>query len=372
MSELYYQPSGGSFSGKQPMKSITKKTFLQSIEGLYRYTGKASIGTFYPVRFLPGKTYDLEAEWPVVMPAGTIVSVAALKDARDYASADSATGIGVSGNIPVTLNVETGSAMEKSVGYLYPEDIRGLLTVCNGGEAVTESYSANDGTYGILTMSGEIASSSYTFTRPANKPMGLVNHQVYADMRMRFKNYQVNQGGLGIALGGTITIPYVAIFGSGSTATALAAIRTAVDPEHQYVWVTGTDEATALAKVAPRARFKSDQYGKFTELSLSTVEDLDQYFGCAIEPMNRPIHNLDALIDSFPGSGMTGMDTSGLSARVYDFVKSILAQDAIKSSSYAAVKANLKNAFHTAVSTDTANVSVKFGLVDVAFGTDKL
>jgi len=88
-----------------------------------------------------------------------------------------------------------------------------------------------------------------------------------------------------------------------------------------------------------------------------------------VELRNRIPYNLDEIIDSFPGSGMKGMDTGGMEARFYNFVKFILSTTGIKTAAYAAVKDNLKTAMITPVVTSgNAAISVLFGQIDVQFG----
>lgn len=368
--ELYYQPNGQAFSGKQPMKSVDKLSYLNSIEDCYRYGGDRAIGPYYPARPLPGFEIDMDAEWPIVMPAGTIVSIIPIKDVNAYVSGDLAeTGIDTDGAIYVTMGVD-GTALQRSINLVYPKETAGLITVCNGGTATTDSYSDNDGTYGMLSISGEIVDSDDSYTRSANVPIGIVNSRVYADMRWRYLNYDVGQEPTSVALGGVLTIPYVAVYGGSANdrSTVITAIRAAVKAKHQYYWMNVADSDTADTNLAVDTRLKSDTHGKFTVYS-SDSHDSNQEFGRVLELRNRVPYDLDELIDSFPGSGMKGMDTGGLSARYYNFAKTILALSAVKGSTYAANKDNIKSTLYEAVATETsASVYVKMGQVDVAFG----
>lgn len=363
MDQFMFNPSGASFSNKLPMKSVSKLVQMNSLEDIYRYKVEASVGTYYPVRFLTGAFIDTDAEWPVVIPLGTIVSVASIKDARAYSAACAETGIGVSGEIPVSIDID-GNVLEKSIDFVYPRDIAGFITICNGGADVTDTYSDNDGTYGILTMSGEVADSSATFTRPANKPAGIVASKVYADLRYRYLNYEIKPQGVSIERAGVLTLPYIAIYGSGVTATVLAAVRAAVNSRHQYVWVDGANQATAMAKLDNEALLQSDPYGKFTASDGTAA----QVFGKVLENRNRVPSGLDEIIQSVPGSAMQGTDTGGLPARLYDFMKSILSASGIKPSGYSVTNANIKSLLYGSLATATANVTIEMGQVDVAFG----
>ena len=362
----FYDPKGASFSGKQPMKTVEKLTFLNSLEGFVRYNVEHNIGSYYPVRILPSVDIDDDSETPIVMPAGTIVSVIPIKDARAYSSADTAAGILASGELNVSISVEDGSAMKMGVDYMYDKEVSGLFTVANGGTQTSDSYTNDCGKYGIITLSGEVASSgSSAYVRPANKPMGIVLSKVYSDIRERWAHYeprQANQGHM-ISRAGSLTIPYVGVYGSGDTSTVLAAIKAAVDSVHVYAWFTGTTLSDIEGAIAPTSYLQPDSKGKFTAYATE-----GQKFGKVLTLRNRVPQNIDELIDSVPGSGMKGTDTGGLRAREYHFIKTILTLASVKSASYAADKGNIRKVFYTPVATNTSNVSIVIGRFDIAYG----
>lgn len=362
--DLYYNPTGEAFSGKQPMKQVEKLSYLNSIEDCYRYSSNQRvIGNYYPVHPLPAMDLDKDAEWPIAMPAGTIVSIIPLKDALAYVGADALTGIRDGGALYVSVGVDS-VALEKNINVVYPKETAGFITVCNGGSGTIDSYTTDSGAWGMLTASGTIATDSDTYTRSANIPMGIVNSRVYSDMRMRYLNYEVGQDPQGIALGGVLTVPYVGLYGAGDLAGVLAAIKVVVDPKHQYFHSNDATKGTVEGYLGVDARLKSDANGKFTNF----VSGTSQEFGRVLGLRNRVPYDLDEIIDSFPGSGMQGMDTGGLSARYYDFAKKILALTSVKGTAYAAVKDNIKKTLYEPVVTDTANVSLLMGQVDIAFG----
>ena len=197
MNDLFINPVNGDFSGKQPMKRITRNEFLYSIEDIYRYGMHKdnAIGAFYPVRCLPSRSIESDSEWPIVLAAGDIVSALPIKDANAYSSGEAATGILTDGDVYVSMGIDE-VALKQNINQMYPEYVSGLLVPANGGSAQSISYTDNDGLYGILTASGEVADSEDTYTSPANAPLGIVNHQVWADMRMRYLNYDRKQQGI--------------------------------------------------------------------------------------------------------------------------------------------------------------------------------
>lgn len=371
MSELFLQPSGGSLENVRPMKSVVRDGLIRTLDGYWRHEGP-TLGVFYPVRFLASQYIDKKNEWPVVMHPGQIVSLIPVLDANSYSSANAAAGILASGEMYAGRGADD-VAYKYSVNFLYDEECRGLITVCNGNSQTADSYTAEDGEYGIITTSGEVASTTSTpnsFTRTANHPFGIVNGRVYADLRYRYQGYEVNQKGLSVCIGGVLALPFIAIFGSGSTATVAAAVQSAVGSQLPFVIVTETTEAGALALLDPthKTKLTSNAYGKFTSYSGS---DNNEWFGTVIGRTNRPVKGLDQISDSLPGSGITGTDTGGLESRIYYFVKNVLAHSAVKGADYAATKSNLRNAFISSIETSTSDVWVLFGMVDVAFGTMK-
>ena len=377
LSEFTYNPQGGSFSGNLPMKNMALMTYLRSVESLYRTTGKKALGAYYPVRSLPSTYIDKDSEWPLVMAAGSIVSVVNIKDAKAYVSADTEAGIGANGLVYVSIGND-GTKLQKSVNFLYEKDVSGLVTIANGGTSTTDAYTATDGQYGILDQAGNAASAASTgYTRPANVPFGIVDFEVAADMRFRYLNYDARGGSAGIrvCLDGILTLPYIAFLGAKSAgkSTAIQNVLSTVKAHHQYIWFDVVDQAE-LGGILRGGYLKPDRYGKFTPW-VSGTDALNQFFASIKETRNRVPYNLDEIIDTFPNSGMTGTDTGGLTARLYNFTSTIVG--AITTTSVTALKDAIKAAFITPITptvaayTAAAPSGVLFGQADVAFGLQK-
>jgi hypothetical protein len=365
--DKFINPVGAGFTGKQPMKTVDKLSYLNSLEGFVRYSADHTIGTYYPVRTLPSLSIDDDSETPIVMCPGTIVSVIPIRDARAYTEADTNAGIRATGLQYVSMGVD-GVALSKSIDYMYDKEVSGLIVPANGGSETNDSYTNDCGTYGILTLSGEVAASTSTaYVRAANTPMGIVLSNVYADIRERWLNYEPRQANQGHAVSraGTLTIPYVGIYGSGDRAAVLAQIRTALNDKHIYAWFSETSLANVNARIATNAYLQPDAYGKFTYSASADA----QRFAKVLETRNRVPQNIDEIIDSFPGSGMKGTDTAGLRAREYDFVKKILSCSTVApSAGYANTKSNITQMFYTPLVTATSNVSIVIGRFDIAYG----
>lgn len=379
MSSLSYNPVNGDFTNQLPMKKVDKLSYLNSIEDCMRQSGETIPGSFYPVRVAPAASIDKDAEWPIIMPAGSIVSVLDLKDASQYISGDAEAGILPSGMINVSISETTGEALKKNINHVYDKEIPGLITICNGGTQHADPYEDEDGENGIIDIDGNIASTvSADYTRSANVPMGIAFHRVPADMRMRYLNYDAgNEVSVGntIMIGGEITIPYVIIYSTvqGDRDTVQAAIRNAVDNKHQYLWtsVNTTDSEVASASVKSSVELKSDIMGKFTKFVRASDNSTDnQYFGKIISLRNRIPYNMDEWIDSFPGSGMKGTDTGGLSSRMFNFVKSIIVASGIKTTGITGTIAQVKSALG-GFEAETGDVKLMFGQACIAFGSRK-
>lgn len=364
----FFEPNGASFTGKQPMKSVEKLSFLNSLEGFVRYSADMTIGTYYPVRTLPSTSIDYDSETPIVMCPGTIVSVIPINDARAYTADSAYAGILANGIQNVSIGTD-GTTLTKSIDYMYAKSVSGLITPANGGTETSDSYTDNCGKYGIITLSGEAATStSEAYVRTANVPMGIVLSNVYADIRERYLNYEPRQANQGHAVSraGTLTIPYVGVYGgsSGDRTTVLTQIRASLNPKHVYAWFNESDLATINARVASGAFLQPDTVGKFTYSASADA----QRFAKVLETRNRGPLDMDPMIDTLGGSGMKGTDTAGLRAREYDFVKKVLSCSTVAASTYVNTKSNLTKIFYTPLATATGSVSITIGRFDIAYG----
>lgn len=361
-----YNPQGAAFHNKLPMKTITRLNQLDSIEDIHRYRIEYTLGTYYPVRCTPSVAVDLDSEIPIVMTAGDIVAIKEIKPKQSYSSADNECGILQSGDVSVSLNVATGAVMKKDIDFLYPRDMSGFIVKANGGYQATDTYSANDVTYGILTATGAVPTAgATTYVRAANKPSGIIGSRVMADFKHRYLNYDVKTSGYSIIPAGVLTLPVITISGSGGTlAAVITAVKAAVDPQHQYILLSGTSDtdATIIGYNAAGTKLMSSTNGKFIKYDNS---DTDQVFGKILEKRVRIPYDMSKYDDSFPGSQIKGMDTAGLSKRLYTFMYDSLV--AAGATGTALAKETIKTYFYSTVTVAT-NVKVTYSNVDVLFG----
>lgn len=364
MTEMY-NPNGAGFHNKLPMKSIDRLKELDSIEDIHRYKIDLGYGVYYPLRHAPGKDHIVDSEMPVIMPAGSIVSIIPINAKAAYTEDDAETGILEDGEMYISIDA-TGTKVKKPIDFLYGGDVAGFITLANGGNEATDSYSDTDGEYGILTMSGDVADSDDTFVRPANKPVGITASKVLADLKYRYLNYEVDQKGYVILPAGVITLPVAIVFGSGDRDSVLTAIEKAVGGKHVYVHVDAETEAAARALIGQSALLMPDKNGKFTQYD---EVDSAQIFGKVLEHRVRIPYDTTPYEDSFPGSQIPGMDTAGLPKRLFNFLDSIMTNTTIKpASGWTYSKENLKKLLYDKVDTNVADVSIAFSNVDIAFG----
>lgn len=265
------------------LKARTKDTtFLDSIEECYRYFGPNTYGAYYPAPPLPGKYYNENYEWPIVIAAGTIVSIISYRNVLEYNDAnfpggyEPATGITADGMIYVNVGVDN-TARSIDLNSAFHRGMSGFIVPANGGQRVTDAYSTKDGTYGILVTSGRnscaaATSATAAYVREPNRPMGIVNTAVYAFNPYRYMNYNVHQNGFAIQKDGVLTVPYVKVFGTNQSnvGTVASAIRAAIDPRLQYLMVQAYNTASkemALRAVdyllTPGSPLASNRDGKF-------------------------------------------------------------------------------------------------------------
>jgi hypothetical protein len=363
MSDMY-NPNGAGFHNKLPMKGIDRLNQFDSIEDIHRYRIDLTYGTYYPPKCTPSVSVDTDSEYPVLMPAGTIISLADIKPANAYSTNDTVAGILTSGQVAVSQNVSDGSVMTKSIDFLYGKDVAGFFVKANGGNEATDTYQTADVTCGILTIAGATPTAgATTYVRTANKPFGIVGSRVVGDLRYRYLNYEFEAKGYSIIPAGVITLPVVMVYGSGNTGTVMTAIQSAVDAKHQYIMLSGTVEATVLAKPASGLKLMPNLQGKFVEYD---SVDADQCFGKVLEKRVRMPFGMSEYEDSFPGSQIRGTDTGGLSKRMYTFISSCLTAASVDSS--LCTKDLMKTYLYSGVATGTSNVKISFSNVDVAFG----
>ena len=381
--ENLLNPVAGSVQNLMPMKETDLK-FLNSYEDQWRYSPTKSIAAYYPVKLLPSVRINMDSKTPIIMSAGTIVSIIPLKDQLAYTANDTSIGVvyeaGVGGKVATSKLVD-GTVAYQPLNAFYAKSVSGLFTVANGsGASVNDAYTDMDGVVGLLdTTGGVVSSASSAYARAANIPFGVVGQTVYGDLRGRWLNFDFQSPQYTIFRDGTMTVPYVLMYAltadAAKNTAAVAALNKALVPYHQFFMAADSSSATLAtsksaveALIAPGAYVKPTAYGKMT--NWLAADNVNQKVGVVLETRNRVPYGMDEMIDSFPGSGIQGMDTGGLPTRLYHFIQTALGVIApTKASNKAAIKDALVNP--VAGEGAYANVNFEFGQIDVELGFNR-
>ena len=264
---------------------------------------------FYPAKFLPVSFKDVSTGDYVVIPKGTLVSAMGPTTSGTTIPSPSA-----SGTIPVYNDVTTGSIVTVNIDdsfWGYPDGIAGLIIPANGGASSTYTYGALDVEAGIYKIDKTQAASGDTLVLAANKPLGIVTYDIYADSRGQHLNYyEAFNNPLGIVRNAYIRIPYVdtTLFDATYSKT-FSTIYSSMYPIFSFLY--DTTDNLQIGNV-----LKSDLKGKFVvDTSAPTVQSVGR------------LHVLDCRFpkdlleytDTYPGSHVTGTDTGGIPAGVFIF-----------------------------------------------------
>jgi hypothetical protein len=96
------------------------------------------------------------------------------------------------------------------------------LTVANGGNAATDTYTINDQNAAVKKADLSLAVAGDTLTRAANIPVGIAPKDMLMDIRGRYLNYQNQPDAHGILCERTIEVPYFTWEDLGSPSEANA------------------------------------------------------------------------------------------------------------------------------------------------------
>ena len=146
--------------------------------------GPYNVSRFLPIR---NEVYKGEGSYnrrlPIVIPHATLVSGLQTYASSYYSSADTAAGIGISGDVPVGFDA-LGNAITAKTDDSFRMLGNGgstLLTVANGGADVTDTYGTLDVNYGTIKVAGTVVAAGDTFVRPKNLPIGIAMNSVHQD-----------------------------------------------------------------------------------------------------------------------------------------------------------------------------------------------
>ena len=374
LEDALLNPSGGSIQNLMPMRDVDLK-FLNAFEDQWRYSPTKALAAYTPVKLLPAMRFNKDAQAPIVMPAGTIVSVIPFKAA--YAADETESGILATGRVAKSI-LANGDVAYEGISSFYDKSLSGLITVANGGTSATDNYTDEDGAAGVLSATGVAVATGQTYTRAANVPVGVVGEAVYGDLRGRWNNYTFGKSQYTIFRNGVMTVPYVIVYAAAAdtakVTAAVAALKAKLNPYHQF-YIHGIASASAAADakaaIATGVQLKPTEKGKFT-FFVEGTDSIKQKVGTILELRNRVPYGLDEMIDSFPGSSIQGMDTAGLPTRLYHFLKNVMTvADASKANDKAALKGMLSTDLAAAAAGSYSGVTIAVGQVDIEIGFNR-
>ena len=316
--------------------------------------------SIYPNRYLPVLAVDRSTDDGISIPQGVIVSLVNVykKDLYATIGADTEAGISASGTISAGIDA-FGGVITLSVSdekNAYGDYQNSVLTIANGGDASQDIYTALDVYTSKTNAAGALVVADDVTTRAANIPFGITQSSVFDDYRGKYLNSDGTQLELhGPLIDSYISIPYIiddaanTLYYTPVVTTDGSNIKTNVSaptthkgynaalPLCGFLYMgarTGVAAAAVEDAFAMGEYLVSDQNGRFVPQASTTSNALTQTksaqtIGRLISLDHKWPKDLQSLVDTYEGSGMTGTDTNGISKFLYDFVAAVLAGSAL-------------------------------------------
>ena len=204
-----------------------------------------------PFKYLPVSFQDENTQDWVVMPKGKLASmVLSTNTAWDATWQTGEMGQGLKNDGTAWGAIQVGD----DEYYGVSKNIKGLLVPANGGNKVTYTYGTDDaktvpssGAAG-LPAAGNMVQSGDELVIAANAPVGVMEHDVYQDIRGANLNYDMRNKNWGVLAQQFIKLPCVDI-GAWNSFSGLAAKNFLPDSSTATV-VAGTGTIAACADAA--------------------------------------------------------------------------------------------------------------------------
>ncbi len=311
-----------------PQKELTAAVFSREQLAMIKleitgaeYSGIAA----YPYKYLPVMSVVDErrhgGKEGIVLPKGTVISL--LTDQTSITPS----GIPVpasSGNIPQFLDMlNNGNLVTAPIDssfFGYEDSITSLLVPANGGSSSEIPYSALDDDIGLWS-----ASTDSNLALSANIPMGIVERDVYQDIRGAHLNYQTHDAYSSV-LEGRLWYPFVdtnIITDFGEAADVLTPAAGA----YESIWRTWSflyfDGSASEGRSGNLVQ--SDAYGKLVcQSAVVTANKTAQTVGKIITTDTRFPKDLSGAIQNYPGMRLLGTNTAGVPTDLYLFAYDVL------------------------------------------------
>lgn len=307
---------------------------------------------FPPYKYLPVMFQDVSTQDWTVLLKGSIVSLLTNQSADPkFATATDLSLLEIDNSGEIYIGLNAGGTMTSvnvdSSYWGYEDSMAGLLVPANGGSAIGYPYTTDDVTAQTITVSGAyvtVANVAVGVTLPiaANKPVGVLYQDVYADIDGKWLNYELqNKAQWGMIYDHVIEVPYVDNYKLYNTAniegniiTAKYAIDTtlgaganmydALRRKHAFLWASYSSQRA----LAPGSLLKADLYGKYT-LFTDESSGESQVVGKLICTDSRFPKSKLEYVDTYYGSGMAGTETGGLPSYLFTFVYDLLVASGI-------------------------------------------
>lgn len=314
---------------KIPQKSISSAMFSREKLAMIKleitnaeYSGVAA----YPYKYLPVMTIADErrhgGKEGIVLPKGTVVSL--VTNQTTIATYGSTVPVPTgSGTIPQYLDQLNNDALVTAPidasFFGYDDSITALLVPANGGAQSTIPYSTLDDEIGLWS-----ASTDSDLIIGANLPMGIVERDVYQDIRGAYLNYQTHDA-YSTVIEGRMWYPFVntsIITDFGSDAD----VATPAGSAYEAVWRKWSFLAGAgSAALRSGTLVKSDLYGKLViEGTSATQSKTVQSVGKIITTDCRFPKDLSGAIQNYEGMTLLGVNTGGIPTDLYLFAYDVL------------------------------------------------
>ncbi len=355
MSDLFSLSNmDGTYQGLQTRKETRFSLRMPLTWQLLRNPNPLAPESVFPARYLPVTSIDTNVADGIVIPMGVITSLKPVFPVSVYqkAGADTELGISASGVMIVGQNAY-GSNISYSVEdqqNAYGDYQHSVLVISNGGTAVKDKYTSLDVEVGTVKATGAVAVAGDDYDRTANIPYGVTTSPVYQDYRGRY----LNSDGTKLQLDapyrhGYIWVPFVINdasntykFATLTESSGTQSIHGASASDHAgylaclpkcgFLWLggrTGVADADIDSAFVAGEFLVSDYNGRFVPQSATTSDALTatktaQTIGRLVTLDSKWPKSLRGLEDTYPGSGMTGTDTSGIDKFIYEFVEGVL------------------------------------------------